>query len=61
MLETLKKDSRVTCTGLFFTNKKALTKNIRWLKHTIRYHNGFCLWTEVDHDIKLVLIYYVAT
>lgn len=52
------KDYRITCTGLPFTNEKALRKNIRWLKHTIRKH-GFCLWTDVNWIKKLVLVYYV--
>ena len=57
--EKAKQDERVTCCGLYFTNQKALTKCIRWLKHSIRSH-GYVLFTDVDWIEKLVLVYYVA-
>ena len=53
------KDDRVTCTGLYFSDEKALRKCIRWLKHTIRKH-GYCLFTDVNWIDKLILVYYVA-
>lgn len=57
--EAVKKDLRVTCVGLHFTNNKALTKVIRYLKHMIRSH-GYVLFTDVDHIEHLCLVYYVA-
>ena len=57
--EKAKQDSRVTCCGLYFSNSKALTKCIRYLKHMIRSH-GYVLFTDVDWIDKLVLVYYVA-
>ena len=56
--EKAKKDTRVTCCGLYFTNEKALRKATRWLKHMIRSH-GYVLFTDVNWIEKLVLVYYV--
>ena len=56
--ERVKQDTRVTCTGLPFTNEKALKKSIAWLKHVIRTEN-YCLFTDVNWIDKVVCVYYV--
>jgi len=56
--ETVKKDARVSCVGLYFTNDRALRKVTRYLKHMIRSH-GYVLFTDVNWIDKLCLVYYV--
>lgn len=56
--EAIKKDERVTCVGLPFTNEKALRKVIRYLKHLVR-SDGYVLFTDVNWIDKLCLVYYV--
>jgi len=56
--ESAKKDSRVTCTGLPFTNEKALNKAIQWLKHITR-SNGYVLFTDINWIDKVVYVFYV--
>ena len=53
------KDCRIKLTGLCFNTTKQATKNIAWLKHTMRNLGNYIICSEIDYITNLTFVYYV--